>query len=118
MLEFRLKADLWIGIFCVKTGSMDQDRSWLLLTQATGRGTDIDLSGTQLLNLAAIRSVEVVSATELNLRFSVDHVVNVHDLLATQILKYLLDHAIYPSGKPFTTESPVLNATEGLPLEA
>ena len=97
---------------------MDQDRSWLLLTQPTGSGTDIDLSGTQLLNLAAIRSVEVVSATELNLRFSADHVVNVHGLLATQILRYLLDHAIYPNGKPFIDESPVLAATEGLPLEA
>jgi hypothetical protein len=97
---------------------MDQDRSWLLLIQSPCSGTDIDLSGTQLLNLAAIRSVEVVTATELNLRFSADHVVNVHDLLATQILRYLLDHATYPNGKPFIGESPVLAATEGLPLEA
>ncbi len=97
---------------------MDQERAWLLLKKVVGSGERADISGSSLLNLAAICRVEIVSTTELKLWFSQDHVVTVNGTGATEILEYLLNRSILPNGQPFTFESPVLAATEGLPLEA
>jgi hypothetical protein len=101
-----------------KDDSMDQERLWLLLTKVVGSGEKADISGSSLLNLTAIRTVEIVSPTELKLWFSQDHIVTVRGTGATEILDYLLNRSILSNGQPFTSESPALAATEGLPLEA
>jgi hypothetical protein len=101
-----------------KDDSMDQERPWILLTKVVGSGEKADISGSSLLNLTAIRTVEIVSPTELKLWFSQDHIVTVRGTGATEILDYLLNRSILSNGQPFTSESPALAATEGLPLEA
>ncbi len=73
-------------------------RPWLLLTASSDEPR---ISGASLVNLNAVRVVEVISETEIKLRLGDQYTIGVTGTGATEFLAFLMSQAILLDGSPF-----------------
>jgi hypothetical protein len=80
----------------------DTNRSFLLLPKTSGEGETFDFSGSALINLSLVRKAEVVSAHELKLWYSGNHIEVIQGTAAPMVLELLLNRSVMLTGHPFT----------------